>query len=330
MKVLVTGGAGYLGSIIASELLSNGYEVIVLDNLQQGHKEAVPLGAEFILSDICNSRALAEVFRQFKIDAVVHMAAETVTEYSTTDPKRFFKTNITGGINLLNTMLEHAVNRLIFSSSAAIYGQPQAGNKYLEEDHPKNPINAYGESKLIFERILKWYRIAYGLKHISFRYFNAAGATESLGEYHHPETHLIPNVLKVALNGMGSVQIFGADYPTKDGSCIRDYIHVVDIAQAHILALDKLDILSGQAYNLGNGRGFSVIEVIETAKSVTEVNIPVTVSHRRDGDPSVLVASSSQAELELGWKPEFPDLESIVESAWRWSKKYPNGYTKVE
>lgn len=324
MKVLVTGGAGYIGSIITEELLNKGHQAIVLDNLQQGHKEAVPSGAEFILGDIGDPSILDNVFRQFKIDAVMHMAGETVVEYSITDPKRFFQNNIAGGINLLDAMLRHNINQLIFSSSAAVYGEPQTNS--IEEDHPKNPINSYGESKIMFERIIEWHRRAYGLKYISLRYFNAAGASKFRGEDHSPETHLIPIILKKALNQNGSVSIFGRNYPTRDGSCIRDYVHVVDIARAHILAIEKLECLSGNVYNLGHGGGYSVIEVIEMAKAVTGVNIPVIDAPRRFGDPAILVASSNQAKLELNWKPEFPELKPIIESAWRWMKLHPEGY----
>jgi UDP-glucose 4-epimerase len=382
MNILVTGGAGYVGSIVAEELLKAGYDVIVLDNLQQGHKEAVPLEAEFVLAHICDADALGDVFHQFKIDAVMHMAAETVVEYSITDPKRYFQNNVVGGINLLDTMLKHNVYKLIFSSSAAVYGEPQSIP--VQESHPTVPVNAYGESKLMFERILEWYGKAYGLKHISLRYFNAAGASKRFGADHHPATHLIPNILKTALRvdsnlkvqGSGltgnnlehrtlnieprtlnleprtlniePVNVFGTDYPTKDGTCIRDYIHVVDIARAHILALAKLGAepetrnverrtsnveprtaglgWEAGAYNLGNGEGYSVLEVIETAKKVTGIDIPTRICPRRPGDPAVLVASSNKARTELGWKPEFPKLESIIESAWRWMREHPEGY----
>jgi UDP-glucose 4-epimerase len=346
MNVLVTGGAGYVGSIVSEELLKEAHQVIVLDNLQQGHKEAVPLEAEFVLADICDAQALNDVFRRFKTDAVMHMAAETAVESSMTDPKRYFQNNVVGGINLLDTMLKHNVDKLIFSSSAAVYGEPQSIP--VQESHPTVPVNAYGESKLMFERILSWYGKAYGLKHISLRYFNAAGASKRFGADHHPATHLIPNILKTALRvdsnlkvqGSGltgnsiehrtsniePVKVFGTDYPTKDGTCIRDYVHVVDIAQAHILALEKLGKLSGRVYNLGNGEGYSVLEVMETARKVTGVDIPVVISSRRPGDPAVLVASSNRARTELGWKPEFPKLESIIESAWRWMREHPNGY----
>ena len=324
MNILVTGGVGYVGSIVTEELLNKGYRVIILDNLQQGHKEATLPEAQFVLADICEAQALKDVFHRFEIDAVMHMAAETVVEYSMTDPKRYFHNNIVGGIDLLDAMLKHKVYKFVFSSSAAVYGEPRTTP--IEEDHPKIPVNSYGESKLMFEHILEWYGKAYGLKHISLRYFNAAGATKLLGEDHHPETHLIPNVLKAALDKNNPVSIFGTDYPTKDGSCVRDYVHVIDIAQAHILALEKIEQLSGKAYNLGNGEGYSVLEVVEAARKVTHAEIPVKISPRRAGDPAVLVASSSRAKEELGWRSKFPELEAIVESAWKWMKKHPKGY----
>jgi len=252
------------------------------------------------------------------------MAAETVVEYSITDPKKYFQNNIVGAINLLDTMLKHDVHKLIFSSSAAVYGEPE--NIPIEEDHPTAPVNSYGESKLMFERILAWYGKAYGLKHISLRYFNAAGASKCLGEDHCPETHLIPGILKAALDRNSPIAVFGTDYPTKDGSCIRDYVHVVDIARAHILVLEKLEGSSGGVYNLGNGEGYSVIEVVEAARRVTGVNIPTKAHSGRPGDPAVLVASSSWAKSELDWKPEFPELESIIESAWMWMMEHSKGY----
>jgi len=324
MNVMVTGGAGYVGSIVTEELLREAHKVIVLDNLQQGHKGAVLPEAEFALADICDAKALEDVFCRFKIDAVMHMAAETVVEYSMTDPKRYFQNNIIGGINLIDTMLKHHTHKIVFSSSAAVYGEPE--NTPIGEDHPKAPVNSYGESKLMFERILDWYGKAYGLLHISLRYFNAAGASKRLGEGHQPETHLIPNVLKAALNGDNPVSIFGTDYPTKDGTCIRDYIHVLDIAQAHILALKKLENLTGRIYNLGNGEGYSVLEVIEAGKKVTGVNISNKEHQRRHGDPAVLVASSSRANSELGWEPKYPELENIIEGAFNWMRRHPNGY----
>jgi UDP-glucose 4-epimerase len=324
MTILVTGGAGYIGSIVAEKLLGRGHRVIVLDSLQQGHREAVPPEAEFHLADICDAQAVEDVFRHAKIDAVMHLAAETAIAYSVTDPKRYFKNNVVGGLNLLEVMLKYETNKLVFSSSASVYGQP--GTKRVSEHRAKAPLNSYGESKLMFERILDWYGKAYGLKHISLRYFNAAGASGRLGEDHRPETHLIPNVLKAARDKMRPVAIFGTDYPTEDGSCIRDYVHVVDIAQAHILALERVEELGGRVYNLGSGEGHSVFEVVTTARQVTEQDIPLKICPRRSGDPAVLVANSRRAKSELGWKPAFPGLESIIDSAWRWTKQHPKGY----
>ena len=315
-----------MGSIVAEELLKAGHRVAALDNLQQGHQGAILPGAEFILADICDAQALGESFARSKFDAVMHMAAETVVEYSMTDPRRYFYDNVVGGMNVLDAALKHDVRSFIFSSTAAVYGEPQSTP--VEEDHPKNPVNSYGESKLIFEHILEWYGKAYGIKHVSLRYFNAGGATELLGQDHRSATQLIPNILKAALRRNSPVRIFGTDYPTKDGSCIRDYVHVIDIARAHILALDKLGELSGRVYNLGSGQGYSVLEVVETAKRVTGVEIPTKVSPRRPGDPAVLVASSSRASSELGWRPQFPQLEPIIDSAWQWLKAHPEGYKK--
>jgi UDP-glucose 4-epimerase len=325
MKILVTGGAGYIGSIMAEALIEQGYEVLVLDNLQQGHEEAIPREAEFIQADICDTKTLGQIFQSYHIHAVVHMAGETVVEYSMTDPGRFYRNNIIGGLNLLEAMLKHDVCRIIFSSSAAVYGKPDVD--HIEEDCFKIPVNSYGETKIMFEQILNWYGKAYGLQHISLRYFNAAGASEALGEDHRPETHLIPNILKAALDKNSFVNIYGTDYLTKDGTCVRDYVHVLDIARAHILALQKIDSISDKAYNLGNGEGYSVMEVVEAARRITGVNIATKVCPRRHGDPAVLVASSQLARKELVWKPEFPEIENIIETGWKWFKKHPNGYT---
>ena len=324
MKIMVTGGAGYIGSVMAEELVKWGFEVLVLDNLQQGHREAVSQEAEFIQADICDAEAMEQVCQRHNIHAVVHMAGETVVEYSMTDPRRFYRNNVIGGINLLEAMLKHDVCRIIFSSSAAVYGKPNV--TLIEENCSKVPVNSYGETKLMFERILDWYGKAYGLKHISLRYFNAAGASEMLGEDHRPETHLIPNILKTVPGNKSLVNIFGTDYSTKDGTCVRDYVHVVDIARAHILALKKIDSISGKAYNLGNGEGYSVMEVVEAARRVTSTEIATKFCPRRPGDPAILVASSQLAREELDWKPKFPKIESIIDTRWKWVKKHPNGY----
>ena len=330
MTILVTGGAGYIGSVVTEELQRQGYGVVVFDNLQQGHQEAVLPGAIFIKGDLANRSLLDNVFRNSNINAVVHMAAETVVKHSMTDPQRYFKNNVVNGINLLDTMLNYNVKKIIFSSSAAVYGEPI--ETPIKENHPQNPVNSYGESKLMFEKILDWYHRAYGIKYVSLRYFNAAGASERLGEDHNPETHLIPLILKCALNLKNKkktnqkVKIFGTDYPTKDGTCIRDYIHVIDLARAHLLALEHIDDLGARIYNLGNGDGYSVLEVIEIAKKVTGIDIPTVSTSRREGDPAVLVASSDKIRDELGWQPEYKELELIIQSAWMWYLKHPNGY----
>ena len=254
----------------------------------------------------------------------MHMAAETVIEFSMTDPKRYFKNNIVNGLTLLDTMLKYDVKKLVFSSSAAIYGEPTSIP--ITENHPQLPVNSYGESKLIFERILEWYGRAYGLKYIAMRYFNAAGASDKLGEDHRPETHLIPNVLKAALFPDKSVSIFGEDYPTKDGSCVRDYVHVRDIAQAHILALTNMSDVNGEAFNLGSGQGYSVKEIVSEAKRITGKPIRVEMKPRRAGDPAVLLASQEHATKELKWQPKYTDLETIIDSAWEWMVKHPQGY----
>lgn len=325
MAILVTGGAGYVGSIVAYELIKQGYHVVILDNLCQGHREAVPQGAEFYYGDICQPECLDFVFSKHKVEAVMHMAAETIVSRSVTDPASYFRNNVCGGMNLLEAMLRHDVTKIIFSSSAAVYGEPE--EVPIPEDHPTRPLNSYGESKLMFERILDWFGRAYGIRHISLRYFNASGAADDLGEDHRPETHLIPNVLRAALEDR-PVPIYGTDYPTPDGSCLRDYVHVIDIAQAHILALERLNELSGRVYNLGNSKGYSVLEVIAAAERVTGKEIQIDVQPRRPGDPAVLIASAERAREELGWKPQFSTIEEIIETAWSWLRRHPKGYSR--
>lgn len=328
MHILVTGAAGYIGSFVTRALINEGYQVIALDNLQQGHLEAVHPRAQFVKTDLGNLPALKKLFRKYPIQAVVHLAAVSSVGESIANPRKYFQSNLVSGMNLLDTMLEHKVTKFVFSSSAAIYGSPDATQ--IKEDQPVvPPLNPYGESKLMFERILKCYEHAYDLRCISLRYFNAAGAGEGLGEDHEPETHLIPNVLKVASGQAEAIPIFGTDYPTPDGTCIRDYVHVMDIAKAHVIALRHLDEMKpSRVYNLGNGRGFSVLQIIETATRVTGIKIPVKYHPRREGDPPFLTACAERARTELGWEPSHQELEDIIQSAWLWQKEHPHGYRK--
>ncbi len=324
MTILVTGGAGYIGSICVEELLRQGHEVIVIDNLQEGHREAVCPQATFYEGDIGDKFLLDRLFHDFHIETVMHFAAEATVELSMKDPQIFFETNVAKGLMLLDVMKENGCNKMIFSSTAALFGNPEYVP--IDEKHPEQPINAYGESKLMYERILEWYHSAYGLQYNSFRYFNAAGASEALGEAHKKESHLIPIILSTALGQRENLYIFGSDYPTKDGTCVRDYVHVIDIAQAHILGLDNLEKRPKAKYNLGNGVGFTNLEVLKTSEKVSGKIIAFEFTERRMGDPDRLVASSDLAKEELGWKPQFDTLESIIRSAWEWHSKHPDGY----
>jgi len=325
MNVLVTGAAGYIGSVLTEELLKEGNLVVALDNLKQGSREAISSEASFIQADLCDSKRLEQVFQQHKIDTVIHLAADSIVSDSMTDPVKVFNNNVINGMNLVNAMIEHGVNQLIFASTASVYGEPE--HIPIKESEPTRPVNPYGESKLMFERILYWYASAYGLKSITLRFFNAAGASKRYGEVHDPETHLIPNILKVALGQADEISVFGQDYPTDDGSCIRDYIHVIDIASAIILSLEYLERYTGSMiFNMGNNRGYSVNEVIETVQNVTGTRIPVSVCSRRQGDPAILVADSELIKSELGWKPKYSSIENIIESAWQWQKTHPYGY----
>jgi UDP-glucose 4-epimerase len=324
MRILVTGGAGYIGSVLVEELLRDQHQVTVYDNLSKGHRQAVMPGAEFVPADLLDRDRLKTALRQREIQAVIHLAAASLVGESVEHPSRYYRNNVVAGLTLLDAMREAEVNRIVFSSTAAVYGEPS--RQPIEETDPTGPTNPYGETKLAFERALRWYSLAYGLRYTSLRYFNAAGATSRCGEQHHPETHLIPLVLQVAAGARSHVQVYGDDYPTRDGSCVRDYIHVIDLARAHILALEKPD--EGNAiYNLGcGGDGYTVKEVIDCARAVTGQDIPLQVGPRRAGDPAVLIASSDLIKQELGWSPRFQNLEEIISSAWSWLQEHPKGY----
>ena len=317
----MTGGAGYIGSVVTEELLKGGDEVVVYDSLYKGHREAVVEGAAFMKGDLLDTALLRETLAQHRVEAVVHMAADSLVGESVKEPAKYFRNNVLGGLSLLDAMRGAGVSRLVFSSTAAVYGEP--AKQPIEESDPTQPTNPYGETKLAFERSLRWYDEAYGLKFVSLRYFNAAGATERSGERHDPETHLIPIVLQAAAGSRPEVTVFGADYPTPDGTCVRDYIHVVDLAQAHVLALHAL--VKGHPssiYNLGcGGEGYSVKQVIDCARRITGKEIPVRQGPRRAGDPAVLIASSARIVRELGWRPKHQQLDVIVESAWRWMQR---------
>ena len=325
MRVLVVGGAGYIGSVTVAELLSAGHEVVVFDSLVTGHAEAVSAGAELVVGDLADAQLLDDVIGRRTFDGVVYYAGFIAAGESMRDPGKYFLNNVGHLINLLNAMVKHEVLRFVFSSSAGVYGEPD--KTPIEEDAPLAPVNPYGESKAVAERLLRWYDSQCGLRYVSLRYFNAAGATEALGEDHRPETHLIPVVLEVAAGKLPMLELYGTDYPTPDGTCIRDYVHVSDLAQAHSLALERTR--KGSAvYNVGNGQGFSNGEVVETARRITGHPIPVREAPRREGDPAVLVASAAKVKEDLGWEPRFADLESIIESAWRWHQAHPIGYER--
>jgi UDP-glucose 4-epimerase len=324
-KVLVTGGAGYIGSIVAAELLNRNYEVIILDDFSHGRRSAVPAGAQLVVGDIADQGLLRRIFQEQKVAAVMHFAAFIEAGESMHAPARFFRNNTANALTLLEAVLEHKIERFVFSSTAALFGEPEYTP--IDEDHPLHPTNVYGESKLLVERMLAWFHQIHGLRYASLRYFNAAGATAELGEDHRPESHLIPLTLQVALGQRHHVSIYGTDYPTPDGTCIRDYIHVLDLASAHILVLEALKEREKLIYNLGNGKGFSVRQLIETARRVTGRSIPAQEAPRRSGDSAILVASSEKIRRELNWQPHFPELETIVRSAWEWCSRHPKGYS---
>jgi UDP-glucose 4-epimerase len=324
VNILVTGAAGYIGSICAEVLLARGMKVIAVDSLLEGHRAAVPPGAIYCKTDLGNRAEIENVFSQHKIDAVMHFAAEALVAKSVREPSIFYATNVAGGVNLLDAVTRHGVRKFIFSSTAATYGEPEIVP--IPEDHRKAPINPYGKSKLVFEQILADYQAYTGLSYACLRYFNAAGASKERGEHHRVETHLIPRVLDAAAGGLPHVDVFGTDYPTPDGTCVRDYVHVLDIADSHVRALEQIERVSGEAFNVGNSRGFSILEVIDAAERITGRKIPRKLGPRRPGDPAVLVASSEKLKRTLGWEATHSSLEEIIQSAWDWKQKHPRGY----
>jgi UDP-glucose 4-epimerase len=324
MNILVTGGAGFIGSIVVSELLARGHRVTILDSLEKGHREALPKGATFIQGDLGSDRALAQAFAQGPVDGVMHFAAYIEAGESMRVPARYFRNNTANAMRLVEAAIDHGVRKFICSSTAAVYGDPE----YLpiDERHPTRPSNAYGMAKLFTDQALDWVARLQGMQCISLRYFNASGAGPDLGEDHRPETHLVPILLEAAQGKRATVSLYGTDYPTPDGTCVRDYIHVLDLAQAHVLALES--DLSGprHVFNLGNGKGFSNREVIAAVERITGRAIPVEEAPRRPGDSAALVASSEKIRRELGWVPRFPDLEDIINSSYRWMTSHPDGY----
>ncbi|MBN1450659.1 MAG: UDP-glucose 4-epimerase GalE [Anaerolineales bacterium] len=323
MNIFVTGGAGYIGSATVEALLKAEHTVTVYDSLVTGHRQAVPDGARFIHASLEDSHALAEALTAEKIDAVMHFAAFIEAGESMKNPGRFYQNNLVNSLHLIEKAVKAGVERFVLSSTAAVY---KSSDEPLTEDSPLGPTNVYGHTKLVIEETLDWYRQIHGLHYAALRYFNACGALPGRGEAHQPESHLIPRVLSVPLGKMEAANINGNDYPTPDGTCIRDYIHIADLVSAHLLALDALGERDRLVYNLGNGSGYSVREVIETARAVTGHPIPVIESPRRPGDPARLVASSKKIRHELGWEPQHPDLKGIISSAWEWHKSHPRGY----
>jgi UDP-glucose 4-epimerase len=321
VKVFVTGGAGYIGSICVEQLIERGDEVVVFDNLSEGHREAVDPRATFIQGDLNDLASTSLAIKTFAPSAVIHLAANALVGESMADPGKYFHNNVSGGLNLLRAMVEHGVNRIVFSSTCATFGAPE--RVPIDELTPQNPINPYGESKLIFERILHWFHRIHDLAFVTLRYFNVAGASGTYGEDHKTEAHLIPRILQVALGQSQHAEIFGTDFETPDGTCIRDYIHVRDIASAHLLALSAE---GSDSFNLGTGHGTSIREVLNACREVSGHPIPAIERPRRAGDPARLVASSEKAKRQLQWKPEFEDIHGIVETAWRWRTAHPNGY----
>jgi UDP-glucose 4-epimerase len=324
-RVLVTGGAGYIGGVVVAQLLQRAYDVVVLDDLSNGCRAAVPEGARLAVGDVGDRAALDRLFREYSFDAVMHFAAFIEAGESMKFPAKYFRNNTANALTLLDAVTTHKVPRFVFSSTAALYGTPE--RTPIEETDTLRPTNTYGETKLLVERMLEWFNRIHGLRYACLRYFNAAGAAGAQGEDHHPESHLIPLTLQVALGQRKELSIYGTDYPTADGTCVRDYVHVSDLASAHVLVLQALKEKDKLIYNLGNGHGFSVREVIETARRVTGQAIPALETPRRPGDPAVLVASAEKIKKELGWQPEYASLEAIVRSAWDWRRAHPAGYS---
>ncbi|HXT77540.1 MAG TPA: UDP-glucose 4-epimerase GalE [Candidatus Eisenbacteria bacterium] len=323
-RILVTGGAGFIGSVITKQLVDRGDEVLVFDNLSNGREGAVPQGATLVNGDLSDRGEIDRIFENRPVDAVIHLAASIEAGESMKFPEKYFRNNTANTLTLLEAVIAHKVPRFVFSSTAALYGTPD--RTPIEEGDPLRPTNTYGESKLLVERMLAWFHGIHGLRYACLRYFNAAGATKEQGEDHRPESHLIPLILQVASGKREYISIFGTDYPTPDGTCVRDYIHVSDLASAHLLVLDALRDKDKLIYNLGTGRGFTVREVIDTVRKVTGHPIPAREEARRAGDPAVLVASSDKIKRELNWQPQYPDLQDIVKSAWTWFQTHPNGY----
>lgn len=327
MNILVTGGAGYIGSHVVEELKKSGFTPIVYDNFSTGHEEAVPEDVQLIEGDIHDVRFAKHIMEQFKIDAVIHFAASSLVGESMTNPSKYYFNNVEGSLHLLEAMRGAGVDRIVFSSTAAVYGEPK--NIPITEDSLLQPTNVYGRTKLNIEGMLADYDKAYDMRYVALRYFNAAGAskTSDIGEDHNPESHLIPLILKTAQGVRKQIAVFGTDYPTADGTCVRDYIHVCDLAKAHVLALKHLlQGGSSKIYNLGSEKGFSVNEMIASAKKITGIDFPVVEEARRAGDPAVLIASSEKIRRELGWVPEHSSVDEIISSAWHWHKGHPNGY----
>ncbi len=324
MRILVTGAAGYIGSVVTELLCDEGYEVVALDNLVNGWREAVDPRAAFHCVDLTDYGAVWSLLQECPIDAVVHLAAEAEVAKSVRDPGLFYTANVTAGINLLQAMVEANVKKIVFSSTAAVYGEPEIVP--IPEDAAGSPCNTYGETKWAFERAMHWFENAYGLKHISLRYFNACGATQLHGEDHRPETHIIPLLFETASGKRDVFKLFGSDYNTPDGTCVRDYIHIADIARAHILGLNALDTIPSGAFNMGHGEGYSNLQVVDTVRDVTGLDINVQMAERRLGDPPTLIAASDRIRTELGWEPKYPELRVMVETAWQWRLSHPDGY----